>query len=142
MSERFTDNFTAGQANDCWLWRGSIDKDGYGVITDDFRKQARAHRVAYEQLHGPIGIGKQLLHACDTPNCVNPNHLSVGSADDNNKDKARKLRASSKLTADEVREIRRLHADGLTLNQIAERYGVTASGCIWPIVHNKVWRHL
>lgn len=142
FAERFAAWRPVGHPTACWLWTGARDRDGYGVIdAPDYARQLRAHRVAYELAHGRIPAGKQVMHTCDNPTCCNPNHLRVGSADENNKDKAQKLRASAKLTADDVREIRRRLAAGHTLAEIAERFGVTGVN-VWHIKHRHSWRHL
>lgn len=69
----------------CWLWNGAMLKTGYGSIRVDGKAQ-RAHRVAYELRVGKIPPGMLLRHSCDTPRCVNPAHLSVGTKRDNTKD--------------------------------------------------------
>lgn len=62
------------RSGSCWLWRGKINRDGYGTLSIDGRYRM-AHRVAYEQLIGPIPAGMQLDHLCRVRNCVNPAHL-------------------------------------------------------------------
>jgi hypothetical protein len=59
---------------DCWLWTGSINSSGYGVLHID-RRPVRAHRLAYEELVGPIPYGLALDHLCRVRNCVRPDHL-------------------------------------------------------------------
>lgn len=72
--ERMGDKFTIG--DDCWLWTGTIDDGGYGMIAGEGgRNYLRAHRVMYEILVGPIPKGMQLDHLCRVRNCVNPAHL-------------------------------------------------------------------
>lgn len=58
----------------CWLWTGICDIDGYGKINIRHR-QRKAHRVAYEEVVGPIPIGLELDHLCRVRCCVNPKHL-------------------------------------------------------------------
>ena len=69
----------------CWLWTGSCMANGYGQIGYK-GKNAYAHRVSWILHIGPIEPGMHVLHRCDVKNCVNPNHLFVGTADDNMKD--------------------------------------------------------
>ena len=78
----------------CHLWIGGADPDGYGVISRQGRrgKQERAHRVAYELFVGPIPDGICVLHRCDTPACVNPEHLFLGTNLDNVRDRDAKGR--------------------------------------------------
>lgn len=59
----------------CWLWTGTIDGNGYGVVTLAGGKHRRAHRVVYELHRGPIPEGLQLDHLCRVRRCVNPEHL-------------------------------------------------------------------
>ena len=67
----------------CWEWTGTKTRGGYGLISDKRRKKL-THRVYYEFYTGePIPQGKILMHLCDNPPCVNPEHLAVGTQRDN-----------------------------------------------------------
>lgn len=69
----------------CWIWRASHDDGGYGVFR--WRGKARkAHRVAYAIAHGYTPPGMVVMHTCDTPACVNPDHLVLGTQRDNVRD--------------------------------------------------------
>lgn len=70
----------------CLLWTGSLDGKGYGQ-TYRRSKYQRAHRMAYEDHVGPIPPGLLVLHGCDTPTCVNPRHLHLGTPKDNMREK-------------------------------------------------------
>lgn len=119
----------------CWLWTGAVGSDGYGVIRDVNEKFVRAHIASYELTHGlPVPTGQVLLHACDTPLCVNPGHLTAGSQLENIADMVAKNRqargtaiASAKLTQSDVDEIRRWWAPGKhgVTKALAERFGVS-----------------
>jgi len=80
----------------CWIWMGTLNNNGYGVISRD-GKNVSVHRVSWE-LHNskiPKGDGYHgicVLHSCDVPCCVNPNHLFIGTHSDNMKDKVYKGR--------------------------------------------------
>src|SRR5262245_12418777 len=69
----------------CWLWRGARNRQAYGMfhLQGEMR---RAHRVAYELTYGAIPDGLFVCHTCDTPACVRPDHLWLGTARDNAQD--------------------------------------------------------
>lgn len=77
----------------CWLWTGFINRGGYGRFRANGHKML-AHRFSWALVNGSIPGGQCVLHKCDTPCCVNPNHLFLGSKADNNEDKVRKHRQS------------------------------------------------
>lgn len=91
---RWAEKVTA-DASGCWLWTAAVDRDGYGKFQfpgPTGQVHQRAHRWAYEHFVGPIPSGHVVMHRCDTPRCVNPNHLDVGLPIDNNDDKVAKGR--------------------------------------------------
>lgn len=73
----------------CWLATRCLNYKGYCVVT---KAHIRAHRISWEHHFGPIPDGLLVLHSCDVPNCVNPNHLFLGTNADNMADKMRKGR--------------------------------------------------
>ena len=75
----------------CWIWLGSCDERGYGYLRFNGRNQ-RAHRASYETVNGPIPSGLSICHKCDTPSCVNPDHLFAGTQRDNLRDASAKKR--------------------------------------------------
>jgi hypothetical protein len=100
----------------CWLFNGLIASDGYGVINQG-RSPYRAHRAAYESWVGSIPKGYFVRHSCDTPRCINPLHLSVGTPAQNSQDAVdRKRMANGErhgchiLTDEEVSTIRGAYA--------------------------------
>src|SRR5712692_7724477 len=68
----------------CWLWKGCLSR-GYGQVQID-SKQMASHRFAWEDIMGPVPEGLWVLHKCDVRNCVNPQHLFLGTNSDNVKD--------------------------------------------------------
>lgn len=79
--ERF--NAKTAESDDCLLWTGPLDKDGYGSFHFR-RRRRRAHRVAYFHAFGAIPDGCVVHHACQNRNCVNPAHLRLATVKDNN----------------------------------------------------------
>lgn len=115
--------------DECVEWTGSKNSDGYGVFSFAGRSRI-ASRVSFELHHGEIPDGHVIRHKCDNPPCVNPNHLETGTDAENSKDSVDRLRhaygerqGSSKLTAAQVKEIRRI-GKAMTLKQMAAIYGV------------------
>lgn len=135
IMERFMMKVSPEPNSGCWLWTASCMPDGYGQIKIGGRPK-RAHRVSWELHHGPIPKldsyhGNCVLHKCDVPQCVNPDHLFIGTQADNMKDKVRKNRQDKgrdintvKLTEKQVLEI--FHAPG-TQRKIATKYGIDQS---------------
>ena len=125
----------------CWLWTGWTNPSGYGVF-DVARNDRghRAHRFAWKLSHGPIAAGLHVLHKCDVRNCVNPDHLYLGTHQDNMRDRTVRGRASrlsgaagerhgfARLSDADVSEIRRLREqEGWLQADLAKRYGVYPS---------------
>jgi hypothetical protein len=130
----------------CWLWLGGLGKDGYGMAWDVAEKKSLgAHRWVYMLLVGPIPEGQNVLHRCDNPCCVNPDHLFLGSLGDNNRDRKEKGRGATgvrhpmnKLSVEQVLEIR--NAPGLH-REIAGQFGVSKS-LISHIKTRRLWKEL
>lgn len=111
----------------CWFWTGVLNKGGYGRFVVGGREEM-AHRAAWMLFKGEIPDGKLVLHRCDVPACVNPAHLFLGTHADNAMDKMLKGRGgTTKLSDEQVREIRALRTEGVKVRVIAERFGVVTS---------------
>jgi hypothetical protein len=107
-----------------------------------------AHRVAWIIAHGEIPHGKLVLHKCDTPSCVNPDHLFLGTYSDNMLDMYAKGRGNNgrkhhlaKLTDSTVRKMRKRHDAGETCDVIARDFGVNISTAHRACIR-KTWKHV
>lgn len=98
--ERFEQYVYPEPNSGCHLWAGKINSFGYGIfgigsLKDGSRTQVRAHRYVYERVNGALPRGVFLRHVCDTPCCVNPDHLREGSHLDNMDDMVRRGRSKA-----------------------------------------------
>jgi hypothetical protein len=122
-------------------WTGARRNSGHGLITINNRTMS-THRVAYELEHGPIPRGMCVLHRCDNPPCCNVAHLFVGTKTDNNVDRDSKLRFSSRLSAEQVQDIRsRITTVRGSQAALAREFGVSratismiATGVTWRMI--------
>jgi len=91
IMERFEAKISPEPMSGCWLWVGAIDGSGYGQMNIN-GKTVKSHRLSYAHFVAPIPPGYCVCHKCDTPACVNPDHLYVGTFKDNAVDKVKKGR--------------------------------------------------
>lgn len=115
-------------ASDCIVWTRGVNEKGYGKLMLDGRS-VRAHRVSWLLKHGswpPAGLC--VLHRCDNPPCVNPDHLFLGTHKDNVHDamrKGRRHQQDTKLEGLEISEALALSDTGMTFEAIGALYGVS-----------------
>ena len=111
----------------CWEWTAARTSWNYGHFRSNKLGEFMAHRLAWELANGSIPAGMIVMHSCDNPPCCNPDHLRLGTWQDNSLDMVRKGRGStSKLTPAQVREIRVAFAApyrGIS-RALARKYGV------------------
>jgi hypothetical protein len=152
----------------CWEWSGPVNPCGYGVLFLNVDKQngrrnvISAHRYSYIKYKGEIPKDMCVMHKCDNPKCTNPNHLSLGTFADNNKDRSLKGRSGARVYSQEEKDTysKRYMGEGNPSNKLSEvqareikydrslgcvraakKYGVSPS-LIKRIRRGLVWVHI
>src|ERR1035437_1873080 len=147
---RFHSKYIKGTLTECWEWFGTINNvTNYGAISTVIPSKGNysAHRIMWFVTHNNVDpIPLQVLHTCDNRICVNPNHLFLGTIQDNNADKTTKGRArngSTILTEQQVEEIlTELASEAApTQQELANKYGVSRP-TISHIAEKTHWKHL
>ena len=156
---RFWAKVARGADDACWLWQAAKNERGYGRIGWGRKSQpALAHRVAWMLTRGPIPVGMRVLHRCDTPSCVNPAHLHLGTDADNVRDMLERGRSwmqsnperaargsrngMAKFTEAQVTAIRADYAaGGQSIKGLARRHGV-AEYAMRLLLKRRTWRHV
>ena len=145
LTDKFWAKVSKSSNKECWLWTGSLDKNGYGQIWDGHaRKMRRAHKLSAQIHHGQAN-DRIVMHLCDNPSCCNPNHLIYGTHAENCADKIRKDRHArgerqghSKLTESQVATIRARMPEGY--RAICDEYQLVPS-TVYRIWHGQSWKH-
>lgn len=153
--ERFNNRYEVDEETGCWLWTGYVkDGTGYGEMSVNGSNYG-AHRISYTIRYGDIPDGDWVLHKCHNKTCVNPEHLYLGDVKANVQDSIEEGSFwngvalnrgedvdNSKLTEDDVREIKRLKRDtDMTHKEVAERFETTPPN-ITAILNGRSWSHV
>lgn len=146
--ERFWTKVLVNDIDACWIWQASCTIDGYGTFWFN-PKTIRAHRFSWILVNGDIPDDMSVLHTCDNPPCVNPNHLFLGTNQDNINDKIAKSRhrigennSNAVLTDDKVRQIKQLYKTGkYSQRALADLFGVSVTQ-VCHIMQRKKWKHI
>ena len=139
----FASKYDVDEKTGCWVWNAALARGGDGQFFTsviDGRTWYRAHRFSYEAHKGKIGDGLVVMHSCDNPACVNPDHLSVGTQADNIRDRDSKGRGAltgpvrDRLSLAQVNSIKSSNEND---RKLAEMFGCSP-GLIWKIKNNKL----
>jgi hypothetical protein len=127
----------------CWEWSGALDKDGYGRFGLGVEK--KAHRWAWLLFYGDVPAAMHVLHRCDNRQCVRPDHLFLGTHQDNMRDRDAKRRErrlnAAKLATKDVVRIRELIASGTPIVEVSRIVGTTRAN-VGHIANGKSWSWL
>ena len=121
----------------CLEWQGCRNKNGYGKIIVK-GVYWYTHRLAYTLHRGDIPADLEILHSCDNPSCIDPEHLNLGTHSENMKEKTERGGSAQKLTIEDVMLIRQSKE---ALDDLASRFSVTPS-TISKIRLRRTWRHI
>ena len=144
--KNFDERYIPEPNSGCWLWLGELHGTGYGKIVSN-GKALMAHRESYSLHNGRIDDGVFVLHKCDIPSCVNPDHLFTGTHLENMEDmrvKGRSVRGeknrNARICADNVISIRsmRLH---MSAADIAEKFNLSVKH-VRKIINGDRWGHI
>lgn len=139
---RFHTCYTRDPNTGCWVWSRLRTEKGYGLFFPGGEKW-RAHRWSIAYLAGTDPEGHLVLHACDNPSCVNPDHLSVGTVLDNRLDmlaKGRGVRKNAALTYEQVADYKALRGRGMRRMTAARELGLeVCKQTLIKIDQGKIW---
>ncbi len=149
--QRFWNKVDKRGPDECWLWKATISKNGYGSFKLAGKPQTSS-RVAFLAANGRPPGADMVLHTCDNRACCNPAHLYLGDVTQNSRDMVERGRnrtgpvkgeqnGNAKLTEDDVRQIKTMIRDGWLNQALADKFGVTHQ-MISKIRCGHFWQHV
>ncbi len=133
----------------CWIWQRSKNKAGYPYFFIN-KKTVYAHRMAWVSAYGKIEDNLWVMHKCDNPSCCRPDHLSLGTPLENNKDMMNKKRNkfqtgdshhNHKVVASDVMKIRSMSASGISRKEISSGFPIKPE-TVGSILRRDIWKHI
>ena len=140
ISQNFDKAWIVDERTGCHLWQRAKTTRGYGKLAVN-GKLVAAHRFAYIRANGDIPEDLVVMHKCDVRNCVNPEHLTIGTQQQNVEDMCSKGRQKTKLSPQKVCEIRLRLANGERPYLLAKEYGVRHS-LICYVARGEIWQEV
>lgn len=146
--EKFFKNVNESNSkDDCWEWLGRLNESGYGILCVG-KHDFRAHRFSYFVQYNIDPVGWVVRHKCDNPACCNPNHLELGTQQDNVDDMKKRGRmavgekySKSKRKESDILLIRKLHSEGLSYKEISEKVNENTNYIAY-VVLRLIWKHI
>jgi len=139
LRERFNTKWEAVTESGCWLWTAQVNTKGYGKLRND-GGTTLAHRISYQLHKGDIPKDMLVLHDCDNPTCVNPDHLHIGTNADNINEMYQRNRFPNQiLTMDTAKSIYKKCTEGVKQKDIAKEFKVHFS-TVSDIATGKAWQ--
>lgn len=133
----------------CWIFTGPLDQDGYGKIKLKSQTFAAHRLVAHVFLKALMSPQEVVAHRCDTPACINPEHLFITTSKGNTLDRDAKGRGvvgashpNAKLSKGDVLAMRKRYAAGESMSAVAARYPHVTLGCVANVLRRLTWKHV
>lgn len=146
LAERILRNSRMDESG-CRIWTSCLDSDGYGYLHNrqGSPKNLKAHRVSYEQFVGPIPAGMYVCHSCDVRRCVNPEHLWLGTHEQNQNDRILKGRSAkgSQFKTAKLNEkiVKAIRAANGSMREIGAAFGISPQH-VHDVRTRKTWKHV
>jgi hypothetical protein len=145
FKERFMERIIHEPNTGCWLWSGRLNNDGYGSGFRMKTFRTTAHRASFLIFKHEIPEGICVCHKCDTPACVNPDHLFLGTRKENMQDSIKKRRfvfnmitSKGRLSKEEAKQLCSMYSTGnFTQAEVSKEFGISQTAA-WRYINNKI----